>query len=121
MEVLVQPARLVQGKINVPGDKSISHRALILGALSEGRTEITGLLESADVRSTWSCLEALGISIQNEGGKVSVLGKGPQGFRAPREHLQCGNSGTTLRLLTGLLAGQRFSSTLTGDPSLSQR
>src|SRR5689334_6487738 len=96
-------------QIQVPGDKSISHRALIFGAIAQGHTLIKGLSEGQDVRSTWSCLEKLGVSISRPGpGQVLVQGRGPHGLCPPQETLDCGNSGTTLRLLAGLLAGQGF-------------
>lgn len=111
----------LQGAPRIPGDKSISHRALMLGALAEGTTEITHLLESEDVLSTWRCLEAMGIVIRKEGDRVFVEGKGMKGLRPPHSILNCGNSGTTLRLLMGILASQTFTVTLTGDESLRQR
>ncbi|PIQ23698.1 3-phosphoshikimate 1-carboxyvinyltransferase [bacterium (Candidatus Blackallbacteria) CG17_big_fil_post_rev_8_21_14_2_50_48_46] len=108
-------------RLTVPGDKSISHRALIFGALSEGETRIEGLLNSADVTSTWQCLSQMGVQIQRQGTEVCVQGVGLAGLQAPSSPLDCGNSGTTLRLLMGMLAGQKFSSVLSGDASLSQR
>jgi 3-phosphoshikimate 1-carboxyvinyltransferase len=117
----VRPASVFQGKVILPGDKSISHRALIFGALAHGRTEITHLLESGDVHSTRGCLEALGVEIRREGDQTIVFGRGEQGLRKPTATLDCGNSGTTIRLLMGVLAGQGFDTTLTGDDSLKRR
>lgn len=112
---------MLKGCPKIPGDKSISHRALILGALAEGKTEIKNLLDSADVNSTWACLEALGVSIKKQGPKVIVTGQGLNSLQAASNNLDCGNSGTTMRLLMGLLAGQNFDSILVGDVSLSKR
>lgn len=117
----VMPLHWLSARLRVPGDKSISHRALLLGALAEGKTRITGLLESADVHSTWHCLEQLGVQIERLAAEVVVSGVGLQGLQAPTTSLDCGNSGTTLRLLMGILAGQPFASELIGDPSLSRR
>ena len=121
MDHLVREAKTIAGRIRVPGDKSISHRALILGALAHGEIEIMGLSPGADVRSTRRCLEALGVSFTEERSAVVVRGTGPEGLRAPTGPLDCGNSGTTMRLLAGVLAGRPFQSTLTGDSSLSRR
>ena len=112
----------LQGKLEIPGDKSISHRALIFGALAEGLTSIEGLLESADVESTAAALRQMGVVIRKEGPFTLVEGKGLFGLKSPHEVLDCGNSGTTFRLLMGLLAGQKnFFATLTGDASLVRR
>jgi 3-phosphoshikimate 1-carboxyvinyltransferase len=113
----VRPARRLDGAVAVPGDKSISHRALILGAIAAGESRARGLSPGADVASTASCLRALGVEIAGE----VIAGVGLQGLRAAGGPLDCGNSGTTMRLLAGLLAAQPFSSELTGDPSLSRR
>lgn len=116
--------------MRVPGDKSISHRAALLGALAEGTTEIEGFLASADCLHTLQCLRALGVSVQLQElsecaeavwGKVLLEGKGLNGLREPEEVLDAGNSGTTLRLLCGILAGQSFTSFLSGDGSLRRR
>lgn len=123
MNVTVErPARLA-GRLVVPGDKSISHRSLLFGSLAEGTTEVTGLLGSADVEATRSCLAALGVDIVagNEAGTVLVHGRGLLGLRPPEKTLDCMNSGTTMRLLLGILAGQPFTSRLTGDGSLRRR
>jgi 3-phosphoshikimate 1-carboxyvinyltransferase len=113
----VRRAAALEGSIRVPGDKSISHRALILGAIASGDSHVRGLSTGADVQSTASCLRALGIEIEDS----VVAGKGVHGLRAPSTALDCGNSGTTMRLLGGLLAAQEFASELVGDQSLSRR
>lgn len=119
---IVRPITQFAGTPSIPGDKSISHRALIFSALSEGTSRIEGLLESADVQSTAKCLQQIGIEITKKNNFTEVQGRGGQGFKSPKEILDCGNSGTTLRLLMGLLAGQKnFSATLTGDDSLNCR
>jgi 3-phosphoshikimate 1-carboxyvinyltransferase len=112
----------VSGTLCVPGDKSISHRALILGALAHGTTEIRGLLRSEDCLATLDALRALGVEIvETADGLVRIQGTGPEGLREPETVLDAGNSGTTLRLLAGVLAGRRACSLLTGDASLRRR
>ena len=115
--------RPLQGKITVPGDKSISHRAVMFGSIAEGATEITGFLPGADCLSTISCFRQMGIEIElsEDGTHVLVHGKGLHGLQAPADILDCGNSGTTMRLMSGILAGQPFSSVLTGDASIRKR
>lgn len=116
------PGARVAGEIRVPGDKSISHRAALLGAIAEGVTEIHGFLESADCEATLAALAALGVDIERPGpGRVRIHGVGLQGLVAPARALDLGNSGTSMRLLSGILAGQRFDSTLVGDESLMRR
>ena len=117
MIATVKGKRSLEGSIHVPGDKSISHRALILGAIGSGESYVRGLSAGADVQSTAACLGALGVEIDN--GRVA--GCGLRGLRAAAGALDCGNSGTTMRLLAGLLAAQEFESELTGDESLSKR
>lgn len=122
----IQPARKLSGRVRVPGDKSISHRAAIIAALAEpgGRSHLTNYSTSADCASTLDCLGALGIAVEREGTNVEIEGRGTRWTHndgAPRAPLDCGNSGTTMRLLAGLLAGQPFASTLTGDASLRSR
>lgn len=117
----INPVTSLKGSPRIPGDKSISHRALILSAIAQGKTEITHLLDSADINSTWSCLEALGVCIQKQKNKICVNGLGLNSLQKSSTQLDCGNSGTTIRLLMGLLAGQNFDSVLIGDESLSQR
>jgi len=111
----------LQGEVRVPGDKSISHRALILGALAEGESVVSGLSSGADVASTRSCLEALGVEIAGAAPSVRVRGRGLGGLKAAAGPLDAGNSGTTMRLLSGVLAGHPFASRFTGDESLSRR
>lgn len=122
MELHVEPARRLVGEVTVPGDKSISHRAAIIGALAEGDTLITGFLEGADCLNTLSCLEAAGVEIMREGrGSFRVRGLGIGNWKEPEDVLDCGNSGTTMRLLAGALVAQRGLFVLTGDASLRQR
>ncbi|EOS26125.1 3-phosphoshikimate 1-carboxyvinyltransferase [Lachnospiraceae bacterium 3-1] len=109
------------GELSVPGDKSISHRGIMFGAISNGLTEVSNFLQGADCLSTISCFRQLGISIENDGCKVLVHGKGLHGLTAPSQILNVGNSGTTLRLISGILAGQPFQSTLDGDASIRKR
>ena len=111
----------VRGSLRVPGDKSISHRALILGALGSGTARVTGILQSADVRSTAAVLRALGAEIPPLSDDFSCHGFGLRGMRQPATHLDCGNSGTTTRLMAGVVAGLPFSSQFVGDASLSRR
>jgi len=116
------PGGQVAGELRVPGDKSISHRAAMLGAIAQGTTEIHGFLESEDCVSTLGALSAMGVRHERIGsGNVIVHGTGMHGLRAPSHALDLGNSGTSMRLLAGLLAGQAFESTLVGDGSLMQR
>ena len=119
-----RPSRL-RGTIRLPGDKSISHRAALFGAIGEGETRVDNFLLGADCLSTVACVRALGVDVEVEqtpdGGEVVVHGAGLTGLREPADVLDCGNSGTTMRLLTGLLAGQPFLSVLTGDASLRSR
>jgi 3-phosphoshikimate 1-carboxyvinyltransferase len=119
-----QPARSLQGVVQVPGDKSISHRALLFGAIAEGTTRISGLLPAEDPLSTAACLRAMGVTISaiEAGQLVSVEGVGLDGLREPEDVLDCGNSGTTMRLMLGLLAGRAGRHfVLTGDGSLRRR
>ena len=111
----------IDGELSLPGDKSISHRALIFSALAEGESSIANLADSEDVKNTIACLKYLNIQIEKENKKYIVHGKGKGGFSKPEKSLDCGNSGTTARLLSGVLAAQSFPSKITGDNSLSQR
>jgi len=122
LSYFAHPVDSVGGVISVPGDKSISHRALMLGAVAEGITQIEGILEGEDCIATWIALKKMGVSI-NRGpdSTVVIRGVGLQGLRAPLTSLDLGNSGTAMRLLTGLLASQSFEATLTGDQSLRGR
>lgn len=109
------------GELTVPGDKSISHRSVMFGAIAKGTTQITGFLQGADCLSTISCFQKMGIEIENTDHTVLVHGKGMRGLSKPDGILDCGNSGTTTRLISGILAGQNFSTTLTGDASIQKR
>lgn len=111
----------VNGELNLTGDKSISHRAVIFSAMAEGKSTITNLSNGEDVRSTLNIVKELGVKFKEEKNKLIISGSGFQNFRDPNKNLNCGNSGTTARLLSGLLAAQNFSSTLIGDESLSKR
>ncbi|MCS6799763.1 MAG: 3-phosphoshikimate 1-carboxyvinyltransferase [Myxococcota bacterium] len=117
------PARPLRGRLRVPGDKSVAHRALVLAALADGESRIEGLPDGLDVRSTAAVLAALGVRVDGPDGvgAARVRGVGFGGLRAPSGSLQCGNSGTTMRLLTGLLAAQPFDCRLDGDASLRRR
>jgi 3-phosphoshikimate 1-carboxyvinyltransferase len=118
----IAPARRIQGRLQVPGDKSISHRYALLAALADGCTILTGYSPGADCQSTLACLRRLGVEIDvNPSGALTVMGRGVSGLRSPAEPLDAGNSGTTMRMLAGVLAGQPFTSTLIGDASLSRR
>ena len=119
---VVRPTGPLVGTLQMPGDKSLSHRAVILGSLATGRTTLRGLLEANDVLSTISAFQALGVSIHWSPGKnCQIVGVGLRGLQAPQSDLDLGNSGTSMRLLCGVLAGQTFRSTLTGDQSLLAR
>ena len=111
----------VSGEISVPGDKSISHRALLISSLAEGKSEIINLPDSEDIKSTINCLQQLGIGIGKSSEKTTVHGRGFQGFKKSLNYLNAGNSGTTARLLSGVLVTQKFDSVITGDKSLSLR
>lgn len=111
----------LHGELTVPGDKSISHRAVMFGSLAKGTTRITHFLEGADCLSTISCFRKMGIEIENSQGEILVHGKGLHGLSAPTGILDVGNSGTTTRLISGILAGQDFVSELTGDASIQSR
>ncbi|MFN7984420.1 MAG: hypothetical protein U0Q11_21460 [Vicinamibacterales bacterium] len=117
----VSPARRVQGRLIVPGDKSISHRYALLAALSEGRSELRNYAPGADCQSTLTCLRGLGVAIDKQDSTVTIQGRGLLGFRSPSEPLDAGNSGTTMRMLAGILAAQPFTATMIGDESLSRR
>ena len=122
LDWIVAPAREVAGEVRVPGDKSISHRVAMLGAIACGRTEVSGFLEAEDTRATLAAVGALGVPVESDGqGGLAIHGVGRNGLRAPASPLDLGNSGTGMRLLTGVLAGQAFDATLTGDDSLARR
>lgn len=111
----------LKGTITVPGDKSISHRAVMFGSIAKGTTEISGFLNGADCLSTINCFQKMGVEIEQKDGKVFVHGNGLHGLKAPTETLDVGNSGTTTRLISGILAGQDFPCVLSGDASLNSR
>lgn len=111
----------LRGELVIPGDKSISHRAIMFGALADGTTEITNFLQGADCLSTISCFQAMGVDIENGADRVLIHGAGLHGLKAPEKMLDVGNSGTTTRLISGILAGQPFTSTLNGDASIQKR
>jgi 3-phosphoshikimate 1-carboxyvinyltransferase len=120
--VNVQPAASIQGGVAVPGDKSISHRAVLIGAIAEGESVITGFGRSDDTESTVEAVRALGVTVDEDGDTLRIVGAGLRGLRAPARPIDCGNAGTLARLLPGILAGQRGQQfELTGDDSLSLR
>lgn len=122
MDYLVQPGGRLTGTVRVPGDKSISHRAVMLGALAEGVTHVTGLLEGEDVLCTLAAFRAMGVPADVPvNGRLTIRGVGLRGLKPPRAPLDMGNSGTAMRLMSGILSGQAFDSVLVGDASLSQR
>lgn len=121
MNRTIHPGYSLKGTLTVPGDKSISHRALMMGAIAEGETCITNLMTGKDVLSTRTILEQLGVRIRQNGNQLHIQGKGIRGFSTPHGTLNAGNSGTTMRLMSGILAAQPFTATLTGDASLSKR
>lgn len=115
------PAKKLQGEVTIPGDKSISHRSIMFGSIASGTTEVTHFLEGADCLSTINCFRKMGIEIEKKDSRILVRGKGLRGLSAPTETLDVGNSGTTTRLISGILSGQNFSSVLSGDDSLNSR
>ncbi len=117
----ITKAKGLKGEITVPGDKSISHRAIMFGSLAEGTTEVTNFLQGADCLSTISCFRKMGIEIENKSELIRIHGNGIRGLAAPDDILDVGNSGTTTRLISGILAAQNFTSTLTGDASIQKR
>ncbi|NPV26315.1 MAG: 3-phosphoshikimate 1-carboxyvinyltransferase [Firmicutes bacterium] len=122
VDLHLQPVKQLRGEVTVPGDKSISHRAVMLGSLAEGTTQIENFLMGADCLSTVACCRALGVDIRQTGPtSLEVKGRGLNGLREPDQVLDTGNSGTTTRLLMGILAGQDFFSVLTGDESIRRR
>lgn len=121
MDRTIHPSKPLVGELRVPGDKSISHRALLVGAIAEGESVLYGVLDAGDTRSTIGCLKALGVDVQRTGETVRVAGRGLRGLTQPAAALDAGNSGTTLRLLSGILAGQPFATEVTGDESLRRR
>ena len=116
-----QKVNTLRGEVTIPGDKSISHRAVMFGSLAEGTTEVTNFLQGADCLSTIEAFRKMGIEIENTPEKILIHGRGLHGLAAPSSVLDMGNSGTTTRLISGILAGQTFESTLTGDASIQKR
>lgn len=114
-------ARGLRGELTVPGDKSVSHRAVMFGSIAQGLTQIDNFLQGADCLSTIACFRSMGVEIENLGDRVLVHGKGMRGLKQPESVLDCGNSGTTTRLISGILAAQDFDVTLTGDASIQKR
>lgn len=121
MNAVIKPSGRLRGEITVPGDKSISHRSVMLGSIAKGDTRISGFLTGEDCLSTIDCFKKLGIDIEVNGTDVTVHGKGLKGLSAPAETLDVGNSGTTLRLMSGILSAQPFTTRLTGDSSIQKR
>jgi len=120
--LILHPTKRIKGRIRVPGDKSISHRAIMLGAIARGLTQIRNFLEADDCLRTVEAFIQMDVCIQRDRyGVWSVYGAGPEGLVEPRRVIDAGNSGTTMRLLLGILAGQSFSATITGDESLRRR
>ncbi|MDG5466749.1 3-phosphoshikimate 1-carboxyvinyltransferase [Deltaproteobacteria bacterium IMCC39524] len=118
----VAPIKTLRGEVSVPGDKSISHRSIMFGSLAEGTTRVSGFLMGEDNLSTWKAFESMGVTISQTGiDALEIKGVGLNGLKEPGDVLDCGNSGTTMRLMTGLLAGQNFFSVLTGDKYLRKR
>lgn len=119
--ITVQPATSLKGELAVPGDKSISHRSIMLGAIANGITTVRGFLRGEDNMSTMHAFRAMGVNIDDDGEIISIHGRGLHGLQEPGDVLDCGNSGTTIRLITGLLSGQSFFSVVTGDQYLRKR
>ena len=117
----IAPTRGLKGEVTIPGDKSISHRSIMLGSIALGTTEITHFLEGADCLSTIDCFRKMGVEIERKPSSILVHGKGLRGLTAPSSTLNVGNSGTTTRLISGILSGQNFATTLSGDDSLNSR
>ena len=117
----VRPATGVKGEISVPGDKSISHRSIMFGSLARGTTTVRGFLRGEDNMATLNAFRSMGVEIADDGELLTIVGRGLHGLREPGDVIDCGNSGTSIRLLTGLLSGQRFFSVLTGDQYLRKR
>ena len=117
----ITPVTNLQGEIDIPGDKSISHRSIMFGSIAQGTTEVTHFLEGADCLSTIDCFRKMGIEIEKKDKRILVRGNGLRGLKAPIETLNVGNSGTTTRLISGILSGQNFTTILSGDDSLNSR
>src|SRR5512141_139885 len=121
MDQRITPAKSVGGTVTLPGDKSISHRLAILASIAEGESRILNYSTGADCQSTLGCLRTLGVEIEKTGDDLTIRGQGLGGLKAPLEVLDAGNSGSTIRMLSGVLAAQPFTSRIGGDESLSRR
>ncbi|HWD97940.1 MAG TPA: 3-phosphoshikimate 1-carboxyvinyltransferase [Bryobacteraceae bacterium] len=121
MRQTVSPAGRLEGLVRLPGDKSISHRYAMIASLAEGASKITNYSTGADCHSTLGCVRSLGIEVEEQGTTVTIRGRGLQGWKTPETDLDAGNSGSTIRMMSGLLAGQPFTSRIFGDESLSRR
>jgi 3-phosphoshikimate 1-carboxyvinyltransferase len=122
MEYKISPGGTLFGEARVPGDKSISHRSIMLGALAEGATRVSGFLEGEDALATVAAFRDMGVQIEGpDDGEITIMGVGLNGLQAPQDNIDLGNSGTSIRLLAGIMAGQNFDATLTGDESLRGR
>ncbi|MBM3765850.1 MAG: 3-phosphoshikimate 1-carboxyvinyltransferase [Acidobacteria bacterium] len=121
MQSRIKPSKALCGSVRIPGDKSISHRYAMLAALANGTSVLKNFSAGADPHSTLGCVASLGIAVEKDGGEIKVHGKGVRGLSAPTGDLDAGNSGSTIRMLSGILAAQPFSTTIFGDPSLSRR
>ena len=119
--MIFKRTKSLQGEVTVPGDKSISHRSIMLGAIATGTTEVHNFLQGADCLASISCFQKMGIPIENEGNLVKIHGKGLHGLSAPTSELDVGNSGTAMRLMSGILAAQPFTSYMNGDASIQKR
>src|SRR5579872_7019502 len=117
----ISPVSRVSGQICLPGDKSISHRYAMLASVAEGQSRIHNYSTGADCHSTLGCMRALGVEVEVRGAEITVHGRGLDGLKAPAGDLDAGNSGSTIRMLSGILAAQPFNSRVTGDASLSRR
>src|SRR5579863_4340046 len=121
MDQKISPASSISGAISLPGDKSISHRYAMIAAVAEGETRIHNYSTGADCHSTLGCVAALGVDVEGFGTEFVIRGKGLDGLRRPAADLDAGNSGSTIRMLSGILAAQPFQSRIFGDESLSRR
>ena len=121
MDAIIQPSPGLHGRLTIPPDKAVCHRAVLIAAVAQGPTEITPWPAAEDCQQTLRLVEHLGVPVRRSGSTVRLEGQGTEGLRAPSRALSCGESGTTLRLAAGLLAGQPFDSTLTAGPSLCRR
>ena len=121
LHFIARPAKQLTGSVRVPGDKSISHRAVMLGSIATGVTRVSGFLSGADAIATIHAFRAMGVRIEHEENRLEIHGVGRDGLSAPEVEIDLGNSGTAMRLMMGLLSGQRFNVRLTGDASLCSR